>query len=150
MEPGYDTSPSPTKRVVNELHFNAIQNNYNSNPRQPTNVGATDDRKLLPAQATRKFVVVPTAASTSSNPNNHNGTLTVTNSTVPVNNSNNTNSLSSHQHEIHKRQYVRSGDSSTSSGPSSSVTSPLMSPTPSFNYHKPRHYNSMRSIRSGM
>jgi hypothetical protein len=138
MDPtNIEGSPLATKKAINELHFNAIQNNYNSYPRHPSSA-SDDNRKLLPATPTRKFVVVPTASS-----NINNGTLSIS--------SNTNNNNHSHQNEYLKRSNTKSGESS-SSGPSSSVTSPIMSPTPSssLSYHKPRHYNSMRSIRSGM
>lgn len=143
-------SPAPHRpnhnnnnKVYTEIHFNAVNKTPGSGPHRSVSdridridrkANADENRRLLPPapaplQLSKKFVVMPTSSpsTTPSPPHLQPG----------ANSSNNANHLKQTAIETHPTNNSSTNPSSTTS------------PTPSIAGARPKHFQSMRSIRSG-
>lgn len=114
-------SDSVKNKGISELHFNAINNSTNARKATTSPSSSSDDQKKLLPSNTKYFI---TSAATT------------------INNATPTSSNKAYNNGVIHNQ------SDMSSALPSSTTSPIESPTPI--YPRPKHFNSMRSVRSGM
>lgn len=128
-------APPPKSKGISQLHFNAINNASSRNNKHSTNSGngstsghPDEQKKLIPSQ--KKYIITPSSSSASSSatspqPSTSNGVHKTS-----VNNNGTINNVIS---------------SEGSSATPSTKNSPMGSPTST----RPKHFNSLRSIRSG-
>lgn len=125
--------PAVKSKGISQLHFNAINNATTIKNIKYSN-GAGDDAKksLLPTQ--KKYIITPTQSGSGGSASS-------------------SSSATSPQPSTSKSVAITNGtttllqvSSTTSSATPSQRTSPVGSPT---YYHRPKHYASMRSVKSG-
>lgn len=150
----HSLNPVPNRRAISDLHFNAINTNYNKNQNKLNNnnvVVQNDDSKvlLLPSNH-RKFIIVPSqpgsaisSSAGTSSPPPQSTPASPAHPTSSSNNNNNNNSNTCSHNSPHVAKF-EIGESS-SSGPSS-MLNPAFPLGPS---SKPKQFHSLRSVRSG-
>ncbi|XP_021703064.1 sodium- and chloride-dependent GABA transporter ine isoform X1 [Aedes aegypti] len=149
----HSLNPVPNRRAISDLHFNAINTNYNKNQNKLNNnnvVVQNDDSKvlLLPSNH-RKFIIVPSqpgsaisSSAGTSSPPPQSTPASPSHPTSSSNNNNNNNSNTCSHNSPHVAKF-EIGESS-SSGPSS-MLNPAFPLGPS---SKPKQFHSLRSVRS--
>lgn len=123
------TFPAAKSKGISQLHFNAINNATTKNIKYSNGRGDESKKSLLPTQ--KKYIITPSQQPNSSG----SGSSSSATSPQPSTSKSPTNGAG-------LLQIV----STTSSATPSQRTSPVGSPT---YYHRPKHFASMRSVKSG-
>lgn len=139
------TQPTAAKtKGISQLHFNAINNATSKSIKYSTstasgsaNNGQEENKKLLAGH--KKYIVKPSTSGSAS------GSGSSSSATSPQPSSSNGNSSNSATKSTNGSNHLTVTSANSSAAPSQR-TSPIGSPT---YYHRPKHFNSMRSVKSG-